>query len=66
MIQGLLETFLHCRDSYPLIDETNHIFECIPAKFKILLDYLPIVSKPIIESMRTVAHADLERPLNAI
>ena len=66
MIQGLLETFLQSRDSAPYIDVTNHIFECVPAKLKSLLDYLPVISKPVVESMRTVAHRDLERPLNTL
>jgi hypothetical protein len=66
MIQGLLETFLQSRDSVPYIEVTNHIFECVPAKLKSLLDYLPVISKPVVESMRTVAHRDLERPLNTL
>ena len=66
MIQGLLETFLQSRDSAPYIEVTNHIFECVPAKLKSLLDYLPVISKPVVESMRTVAHRDLERPLNTL
>jgi len=27
---------------------------------------LPVISKPVVESMRTVAHRDLERPLNTL
>lgn len=66
MIQGLLETFLQSRDSVPCVEVADHIFECIPAKLKSLLDYLPVISKPVVESMRTVAHRDLERPLNTL
>lgn len=50
----------------PCVEVADHIFECIPAKLKSLLDYLPVISKPVVESMRTVAHRDLERPLNTL
>ena len=57
---------MQSRDYVPYIEVTNHIFECVPAKLKSLLDYLPVISKPVVESMRTVAHRDLERPLNTL
>ncbi len=52
MIQGLLETFLQAKEEISFIKETNEISYSVPAKLKHLIEYLPIVSRPLIDSMK--------------
>jgi hypothetical protein len=53
MIQGLLETFLQAKEeSSSFIKETNEICYSVPAKLKSLIEFLPIVSRPLIDSMK--------------
>jgi hypothetical protein len=52
MIQGLLETFLQAKEDAPFIKDTNEICYSVPAKLKSLIEYLPITSRPLIDSMK--------------
>ena len=53
LIQGLLETFLQAREEVPYIKETNEICYSVPAKLKNLIEYLPIISRPLIDTMKS-------------
>lgn len=57
MIQGLLETFLQAKEEANLIKENNEICYTVPAKLKNLIEYLPIISRPLIDSMK-LNHVD--------
>jgi hypothetical protein len=52
MIQGLLETFLQAKEDQTYIKETNEICYSIPAKLKSLIEYIPTMSRPLIDSMK--------------
>jgi hypothetical protein len=52
MIQGLLETFLQAKEEVSFIKENNEICYSVPAKLKNLIEYLPIISRPLIDSMK--------------
>ena len=65
-IQGLLETFLQAREEASYIKETNEICYSIPAKLKNLIEYLPIISKPLLESMKSHSIELIESGINSI
>jgi transformation/transcription domain-associated protein len=52
MIQGLLETFLQAKEDMASVKETNEICYSVPAKLKNLIEHLPVVSRPLIDSMK--------------
>jgi len=53
MIQGLIETFLQQKDEVNYVKWTNEICCFVPAKLKHLLDYLPEISKPLVDCMES-------------
>eukprot|EP00347_Sterkiella_histriomuscorum_P010775 403374964 len=66
LMQGLLETFLQAKDEAPFIKETNEICYSVPAKLKNLIEYLPIVSRPLIDSMKSNNIELIESGINTI
>lgn len=66
MIQGLLETFLQAKEEASFIRETNEICYSVPAKLKNLIEYLPVISKPLIDSMRSNSIELIESGINTI
>ena len=66
MIQGLLETFLQAKEEASFIRETNEICYTVPARLKNLIEYLPIISKPLIDSMKSSQLDLIESGLNTI
>ena len=52
IVQGLLETFLQAKDEASYVKETNEICTLAPAKIRYLLDSLPAISVPLIDSMQ--------------
>lgn len=53
MNQGLIETFLQQKDEVNYVKWTNEICCFVPAKLKHLLDYLPEISKPLVDCMES-------------
>ena len=66
MIQGLLETFLQAKEEASFIKETNEICYSVPAKLKNLIEYLPIISRPLIDSMKSNNIELIESGINSI
>lgn len=66
MIQGLLETFLQAKEEAAFIKETNEICYSVPAKLKNLIEYLPIISRPLIDSMKSNSIELIESGINSI
>jgi len=66
LIQGLLETFLQAKDEAMFIKESNEICYTVPARLKNLIEYLPIISKPLIDSMKSSNIELIESGLNTI
>jgi hypothetical protein len=66
MIQGLLETFLQAKEEAVFIKETNEICYSVPAKLKNLIEYLPIISRPLIDSMKSNSIELIESGINSI
>ena len=66
LIQGLLETFLQAKEEATFIRETNEIYYTVPAKLKHLIEDLPIISKPLIDSIRSNSIELIESGLNTI
>ncbi len=52
MLQGLLETFLQAKEDASYIKETNEICYQMPAKLKSLIEFIPSMSRPLIDSMK--------------
>ena len=53
LIQGLLETFLQAKDEATYVRETNEICCMMPAKIRNILELLPAISLPLIDSMQS-------------
>jgi len=54
IVQGLLETFLQAKDDATYVKEvTSEICCLMPAKIRNLLEQLPAISVPLIESMQS-------------
>lgn len=51
IFQGLLDTFLQAKVEATNVKDTNEILCLPPAKLKHLLDHLPALSIPLIDSM---------------
>ena len=66
MVQGLLETFLQAREEAAFIKETNEICYSVPAKLKNLIEFLPVISRPLIDSMKSNNVDMLESGINVI
>lgn len=66
MIQGLLETFLQAKEEASFIKDNNEICYSVPAKLKNLIDYLPIISRPLIDSMKQTQAEVLDNGLLTI
>jgi len=66
MIQGLLETFLQIKEEATFIKETNEICYSVPANLKNLIEYLPAISRPLIDSMKQGNIDTLESTINVI
>jgi hypothetical protein len=62
----LLETFLQAKDEAAFIRETNEICYTAPAKLKNLIEYLPVISKPLIDSMKASQIELIESGINTI
>lgn len=65
-MQGLLETFLQAKEEAPFIKDTNEICYSVPAKLKNLIEYLPVVSRPLIDSMKSNNIELIESGINTI
>jgi hypothetical protein len=48
----LLETFLQAKEDAAYIKETNELCYQIPAKLKSLIEFIPSMSRPLIDSMK--------------
>lgn len=66
MIQGLIETFLQAKEEAAFIKDNNEICYSVPAKLKNLIDYLPIISRPLIDSMKQTQAEVLDNGLMTI
>lgn len=66
MIQGLLETFLQAKEEASFIKDNNEICYSVPAKLKNLIDYLPIISRPLIDSIKQTQAEVLDNGLLTI
>ena len=66
MIQGLLDTFLQAKEEAAFIKETNEICYSVPAKLKNLIEYLPIISRPLIDSMKLIQVDVIESGISTI
>jgi len=66
MFQGLLETFLQLKDEATYAKDINEICCLVPAKLKHLLDFLPAISKPLIDSMDSTQPEQVESGIHTI
>ena len=59
IVQGLLETFLHAKEEAPYAMEANELFPISRIRLKNLLDSLPVIAPPLIDSMQTHSNQQL-------
>ena len=53
LIQGILEILLQCKEEISYLKESYEICLTLPARLKNLIEYLPLLSKPLIESLKS-------------
>jgi hypothetical protein len=62
----LLDTFLQAKEEASFIKEINEICYSVPAKLKNLIEYLPIISRPLIDSMKLIQVDVIESGISTI
>ena len=66
IVQGLLETFLQAKEEASYVKETNEICTLAPAKIRYLLDSLPAISVPLIDSMQNQSNQQIVGGIHTI
>ena len=66
MVQGLIETFLQQKDEVSFIKYTKEICCFVPAKLKHLLDYMPGISRPLVENIESSSHDQIESGIHTL
>jgi hypothetical protein len=62
----LIETFLQQKDEVMYVKYTKEICCFVPAKLKHLLDYLPAISKPLVETMEINSPEQVESGIHTL